>query len=236
MPARRAQDVVHVVMTDHRIQRRAPAGLTAPLAEREAQIDRVEFLDRNDAPQGMLGQLYRAVAVLRATPRDSEAASFVSKHLEATPSIVPRLDLIAAYLQQKQFRAALEAIGALGDAALSDPRLRAWRGTAQIGIGSTDEGLSDLHAATEADPEVPEFQFNYAAVLHRIGRDADALLPLSRALELRPNFVAALVMRAEVLAALGRRGDAIEDLRHALAVDPRQFRAYALIAELSKKK
>jgi tetratricopeptide (TPR) repeat protein len=220
-------------MTDHKIQRRPPAGLTAPLAEREAEIDRVEFLDRNDAPQGMLGQLYRAVTVLRATPRDSEAASFVSKHLDATPSIVPRLDLIASQLQQKQFRAALEAIGALGN--LTDPRLRAWRGTAQIGIGSTNEGLADLRAAMEADPEVPEFQFNYAAVLHRLGRDADALPPLTRALELRPNFIVAWMMRAEVLAALGRPSDAIADLRHALAVDPRQLRAYALIAELSKK-
>jgi mono/diheme cytochrome c family protein len=236
MPARRAQDVVHVVMTDHRIQRRPPADLTAPLSEREAQIDRVEFLDRNDAPQGMLGQLYRAVAVLRATPRDSEAASFVSKHLDATSSIVPRLDLIAASLQQKQFRAALDAIGALGDTAMSDPRLRAWRGTAQIGIGSTSEGLADLRAAMEANPDIPEFQFNYAAVLHRLGRDADALPPLTRALELRPNFVAAWMMRAEVFAALGRQAEAISDLRRVLAVDPRQFRANALIAELSKKK
>lgn len=220
MPARRAQDVVHVVMTDHRIQRRPAADLAAPLAEREAQIDRVEFLDRNEAPQGTLGQLYRAVAVLRATPRDSEAASFVSKHLDATASIVPRLDLIAAELQQKQFRAALEVIGSIRDT--TDPRLRSWRGTAEIGIGSTDEGLADLRAAMEADPDVPEFAFNYAAVLHRMGRDADALAPLTRALELRPNFVAAWMMRAEVLAALGRRNDASGDLRRALAVDPRQ--------------
>ena len=235
MPGRRAQDVVHVVMTDHRIQRRPPADLTAPLAEREAQIDRVEFLDRNDAPQGTLGQLYRAITVLRATPRDSEAASFVSKHLDATPSIVPRLDLIAAQLQQKQFRAALEAIGALGESGIADPRVRAWRGTAQIGIGSTEQGLADLRAAMEADPEVPEFPFNYAAVLHRMGRNAEALPPLARALELRPNFVAALLMRAEALAALGQKADAIADLRRALAIDPRQVRGYAMIASLLKE-
>ena len=232
MPARRAQDVVHVVMTDHRIQRRPAGDPVAPLAERESQIDRVEFLDRNDAPQGALGQVYRAVSVLRVTPRDPDAANFVSKHLDASASIVPHLDLIAAQLQQKQFRAALESIGALGDSALSDPRLRNWRGTAQAGIGSTSEGLADLRAAMEADPEVPEFQFNYAAVLHRMGRDGDALPPLTRALELRPNFVAAWMVRAEVLAALGRQSDAIADLRRALAVDPRQFRAYALIAKL----
>jgi thioredoxin-like negative regulator of GroEL len=235
MPARRAQDVVHVVMTDHRIQRRPSRGdLIAPLAERETAIDRVQFLDRNDAPEGTLGAIFRAVAVLRATPRDAEAASFLGQHLDATPSIVPRLDLIAAQLQQRQFRAALESIGALGETGIHDPRVRDWRGTAQIGLGMS-EGLSDLRAAMEADPDVPEFQFNYAAVLHRTGREAEALPPLSRALALRPNFVAAWIVRAEVLTALGRRSDAIDDLRRALAVDPRQSRAYTMIAALLKE-
>ncbi len=35
MPKRRTQDVVHAVMTDHYIQRRPPANLLAPLAERQ---------------------------------------------------------------------------------------------------------------------------------------------------------------------------------------------------------
>jgi Flp pilus assembly protein TadD len=221
-------------MTDHRIQRRPPPDLIAPLAERETTIDRVAFLDSSDAPQGTLGQLYRAVTVLRATPRDSDAASFVSKHLDVTPSIVPRLDLIAAQLQQKQFRAALESIGALGEAGITDPRVRDWRGTAEVGLGMS-EGLSDLRAAMEADPDVPEFQFNYAAVLHRAGHDAQSLGPLTRAVTLRPNFVAAWIIRAEVLTALGRRNDAIDDLRHALAVDPRQSRAYTMITALLKE-
>ena len=234
MPARRTQDVVHVVMTDHRIQRRPPPDLIAPLAERETTIDRVAFLDSNDAPQGTLGAVYRAVTVLRATPRDAEAASFLSKHLDATPSIVPRLDLIAAQLQQRQFRAALESIGALGEAGINDPRVRDWRGTAEVGLGMS-EGLSDLRAAMEADPDVPEFAFNYAAVLHRTGHDAESLPPLTRALILRPTFAAASMVRAEVLTALGRRNEAIDDLRHALAVDPRQSRAYTMITALLKE-
>jgi predicted CXXCH cytochrome family protein len=35
MPKRRTQDVIHAVMTDHLIQRRAPADALAPMAERE---------------------------------------------------------------------------------------------------------------------------------------------------------------------------------------------------------
>jgi predicted CXXCH cytochrome family protein len=220
MPPRRAQDVVHVVMTDHKIQRRAPANLTAPLAEHESTIDRVEFLDRATAPEGTLGALYKAVAVLRTTPLDSDATNFLSKHLDATPSIVPRLDLIAAQLQQRQFVAALASIGALGT--VSDPRVRSWRGSALMATGSIDEGIADLRVATEGDADVPEFQLNYGEALHRTGHDAEALPALTRAIELRPNFVPALMMRAEVLAALGRQADAMADRRRALAIDPRQ--------------
>jgi predicted CXXCH cytochrome family protein len=232
MPSRRAQDVVHVVMTDHRIQRRPANALTAPLPEHEPTIERVEFLDRHNAPDGELGAVYKAVAVLRSTPLDSDAANFLSKHLDATPSIVPRLNLIAAQLQQRQFVAALSSIGALGDA--TDPRVRSWRGSALMATGSITEGMADLRAAMEADPQVPEFQLNYAEALHRTGCDAAALPPLTRAIELRPNLVAAWMLRAEVFNAVERRADAISDLRHALAIDPRQFRAYALIATLLK--
>jgi hypothetical protein len=219
MPSRRAQDVVHVVMTDHKIQRRPAANLTAPIAEHESTIDRVEFLDRATAPEGTLGAVYKAVAVLRATPLDSDAANFLSKHLDASTSIVPRLDLIAAQLQQRQFVAALASIAALGT--VSDPRVRAWRGSALMGTGSMTEGLADLRAATEADPDVPEFQLNYAEALHRTGHDAEALPALTRAIELRPNFVPALLLRAQVLASLGREADAIADRRRAVAIDPR---------------
>jgi predicted CXXCH cytochrome family protein len=235
MPARRAQDVVHVVMTDHRIQRRpTPGDLLAPPAEREPHIDDVEFLDRAEAPAGALGQLYRAVAVLRAMPHNADATTFLSTHLDATMSLVPRLDLIAADLQQQHFRAALDGIASLGDIG-TDPRLRGWRGVAEVGLGSTNEGLADLRAAAEADPDLPDYQFNLGAVLHQNGRDAEALAPLTRAIDLRPNFVAAWMMRAEVYTVLARKNEAISDLRRALAVDPRQLRAYGMLADLLVK-
>ena len=68
----------------------------------------------------------------------------------------------------------------------------------------------------------PTGSFNYAEALHRTGHDPEALPPLTRAIELRPNLVPALLLRAEVLTALGREVDAIADLRRAQAIDPRQ--------------
>jgi len=234
MPRRRTQDVVRVVMTDHRIQRRPPPGdLLAPLAEHDPDIHQVELLDRAEAPAGPLGEVYRAVAVLRAMPRNSAAADFLTRNLGATTSTVPRYDLIAARLQQQKFR---EAIDLLKELDSSDPRTRSWRGIAEIGIGSigaTDDALADLRAAAAASPELPEAQFNLATLLHRTGRHAEALPLLTRAVELRPNFVAAWITRAETLDALGRRKEAVADARRALAIDPRSAKAQQLLARLT---
>ncbi len=59
MPKRRAEDVVHAVMTDHLIQRRPPANLTAEFPERHGQV--LEY--RGEVvPYGDKDDLYTAVA------------------------------------------------------------------------------------------------------------------------------------------------------------------------------
>src|SRR5258706_1776023 len=106
MPARRAQDVVHVVMTDHRIQRRPPPGdPIAPLAEHESHIDDVRFLDRAEVPEGPLGEVYRAVTILRAMPRNDAATSFLSRHLrseEHTSELQSLTNLVCRLLLEKK--------------------------------------------------------------------------------------------------------------------------------------
>jgi Flp pilus assembly protein TadD len=229
MPRRRTQDVVRVVMTDHRIQRRPPAGdLLAPIAEHDPDISGVEFLDHGTP--GALAGVYRAVTVLRVMPNNAAAAEHLGRNIASTSSPVPRFDLIAAQLQQKKFASALETLRTLDPAPASDTLLRDWRGIAEVGIGKTEEGLADLRASASTAPDQPEYQFNLAAILHRSGREADALPLLTRSVELRPNFVAAWIMRSEALAALKRRSEAIADLQTALAIDPRQTKAYLSLA------
>lgn len=232
MPRRRTQDVVHVVMTDHRIQRRPPPGdLLAPLAERDPDISSVEFLDRE--PAGALGEVYRAVTVLRVMPRNAAAAEQLKKNIAAATSPAPRFDLIAAQLQQHQFESALATLATL--ATTPDTLLQDWRGIAEAGLGRTEDGLADLRAAASAAPDQPEFQFNLAAVLHRTGHDAEALPLLTRAVALRPNFVAAWIMRAEALSVLDRRNEAIADLQRALAIAPRETKAYLQLGRLLRQ-
>jgi predicted CXXCH cytochrome family protein len=231
MPSRRTQDVVHVVMTDHRIQRRPPPGdLLAPFAERDPAITDVHFLNPDKAPTGALADVYRDVTVLRVMPQVKAAADQLAKRIDATTSPVPRFDLINAFLQQRRYTEALEVI-----ASAPLTRWREWRGLAKVGLGRSSDGLADLQAAADAEPNVPGFQLNLGAILHQQHRDNEALAPLTRAIELRPNFAAALIMRAQTLIALDRRAEALADLRRALAIDPRQTLARDLIASLQAR-
>jgi len=203
MPQRRTQDVVHVVMTDHKIQLRPPPGdLRAPLAEREPQITDVRLLHPDK-----LAAVYRDVAILRTLPKTKAAADDLAKR-DAPPAA--RYDLINAYLQQRRYK---EAFSVIGDDLNS--RLREWRGIAYLGIGEKDAALADLQAAANAEPNAPDFQFNLGAVLHQLHRDEEALAPLTRAVELRPNFAAAWLTRAQSLLALKREDEAKADQQRA---------------------
>ena len=64
MPKRRVDDAPHVIMTDHLIQRRAPANALAEFAERPAEEYRGEVTPYypSPLPQTPLNDLYRAVA------------------------------------------------------------------------------------------------------------------------------------------------------------------------------
>src|SRR5207247_7212498 len=93
MPKRRTQDVVHVVMTDHRIQKPvAGANLLAPLEERDPSVAEIKVYDRERAPAD--APLYLALAAMRLEK---------SSHLPPVTEVEPRLDIAAAQLRQKRY-------------------------------------------------------------------------------------------------------------------------------------
>ncbi|HYM60155.1 MAG TPA: cytochrome c3 family protein [Thermoanaerobaculia bacterium] len=220
MPRRRTQDVVHVIMTDHRIQRRPPANALAPLREREPDIADVQFLDPAHVPTGTLGNVYRAVTVLRALPAYREALAHLAQELPkaAAPSKVPSYDLVAAEIQAGRYAEAMKIIASLP---ADDLRVISWRGAAHFGLGETDAAIDDLRRAVQGAPEVYEYQLTLGVALHKLGRDAAALAPLTHAVELRPTSSAALTVRGEALALLGRKAEAEADRERALAMRPK---------------
>ncbi|PYQ52314.1 MAG: hypothetical protein DMF59_05155 [Acidobacteria bacterium] len=225
MPKRRTQDVIHVVMTDHRISRTPGGpGLLAPREERDPVIEGIEIADAGLTPAE--AELYRVVASVRAG--SSEAARRLERFLASTqwPDIEPYFDLAAAQLRQKR-NDAVEKTVRLILARLPDHSLAVeWLGLAQAARGDRDAAIESLRKAARLDPLRVETQYNLGLHLAARGDRKEAADCFERALAGRPNFVLAWIHLGDV-----REGDAaIAAYRRALEIDPTSSRAYVALA------
>jgi tetratricopeptide (TPR) repeat protein len=219
-------------MTDHLI-RRQPGGpeLLAPLAEGEPALTGVRLLDSHT---GALGEVYRAATVVRAV-RSPEAVDYLEKTLAVArpPEIEPWLDLAQGQLGLRRFA---EAERTLGEALKSHPgHLQAleWLALARSGQGKIDEAILLLQSLlTSPKAERAEAEFNLGRLLTVRGRLPEAEVHLQRALEARPNLVAAWFQLGEVRAGLGRPSEAATCYRRALELDPRMTGAYVSLGKL----
>lgn len=206
MPKRRTQDVVHVVMTDHKIQKPvAGANLLAPREERDPSI--ADIL----APPG--AELYRTLATTRA-----------GKQVTIPPSseIEPYFDLGSSQLRQKRFADVEKTCRIILERAPDHPLATEWLGMARFHLGHRDEGLDLLRKAARLDPQQVEIDYNLGLLA---GGD-EAVAAFKRAVAGRPNFVLAWFHLGE-----SQTGDAaIAAYRRTLEIDPRFTRAYIALA------
>jgi Tfp pilus assembly protein PilF len=226
MPKRRTQDVVHVVVTDHRIGITSNANtLLAPRQEREPVIEAIELLDPRRSPPD--AEIYRVVAAVRAG--SAAAARQLEQLLDAKewPSIEPYFDLAAAQLRQKRYDAVEKTarliLGRVPDQALA----LEWLGLAQSGQNHRDDAIESLRKAAKLDPARVETQFNLGLNLEARGDLDEAATWFGRALAGRPNFVLAWLHLGAVR---GNSDSAITAYRHALEIDPTSARAYVALA------
>ncbi|HEY2014432.1 MAG TPA: tetratricopeptide repeat protein [Bryobacteraceae bacterium] len=163
MPPRRAQDVVHAVMTDHYIQRRRPAGdLRAPLAEthdeKNAYRGEVVVYDPAEFASGD-AELYRAVAQARQRGNPDVGIASLKSAIERFHPQDPAfyLELGRAYRSAGKRD---EAIHWLEESLKRRPGFR--------------PALKDLAAALSDSGQLPRA----AEILDGLGRDAAALTDL----------------------------------------------------------
>ncbi|MGH8172795.1 MAG: tetratricopeptide repeat protein [Rhodanobacteraceae bacterium] len=91
--------------------------------------------------------------------------------------------------------------------------------------GQTEAAVAALSAlAGGASKHVPVRRM-LARMLHRLGRDDEALTELDAARALEAEDALALILRSDVLLALGRARDAAETAREALRVEPQRLGA-----------
>ncbi len=230
MPRRRPQDVVHVVMTDHLIARRAAREVErlAPRQERDPVVSGVSLLEPHGLPVGPLPEIYRALAVV-VSSGTAVAVTRLETLLQATPldEDEPWLALAQGQLQQRRYVAAEASLRRVLARAPTHVQAEEWIALALAGQGRYDEAGARWRAQAARGQAGPEALFNLGRVLLGQGRAREALVELQRALDLRPNLPAVWFQRGAALRALGREREARESWERTLEFDPAHARARA---------
>jgi tetratricopeptide (TPR) repeat protein len=244
MPKRRTEDVVHVVMTDHLIQRRPPArDLLAQLEERhpkEQEEYRGEIVPYYPAtlPKTGADALYRAFAQLAMGNNLRAGISELSRLLAIQQPREPEWDI-----QLGEARLAngepLAAIAAYQSALRLRPQMpRALQGLAKAfrAAGQLPESLQALQQAVAVAPSDGGSWYQLGVVESDLGRNRDAADHLRRAVALDPNLPGVYATLARVQFAAGQLDDAAAALGEALRIDPYESAAWDLAGRVRTTK
>jgi len=206
MPKRRTEDVVHVVMTDHLIQRRPPArDLLAELAERhpaeaeEYHGDVVPYYP-SALPRAGPDALYHALAQV-----------LMKNNLSAGVSELARL----VALQQPR-----------------DPEWHVRLGDAWLAAGEPVKAVAAYESAVRLRPQSAPALQSLAEALKAAGEASRSAQALQQAIQLAPSDAAALYEFGTLAAALGRPSEAAERMQRAIALDPDLPGAYTTLAAI----
>lgn len=225
MPRRRSQDVVHAVMTDHRIQ--LPSAVLAdiePLEERETVVESVSVLR---PPLSLeLDWAYRVVGAFRAGHLELDSAS--SQRLESIAQSHPEvlLDVARGELRRQNWPRVERVLKQVLEQNENDPLALEWLALAGYRQGRVEGAIELLKTAALSHPNRAELFFNLGLILASQEDFSSAIDPLRKAVELNPTMVVAWRYLGNCLEALGRYPEAVDAYTEALAVDPRSTDAY----------
>ncbi len=224
MPKRRTEDVVHAVMTDHRIQRKMPLQPLAELTEKHGSA--TEYRGQV-VPYGAADDLYTAVAQVSAK----------SNLVNGVPRLV---DTIAKERPQRaefylELGDAWKNSGKPGEAiAPYEEALTRRPGSALImrrlaealkESGNPQKAAAVLQQATQAEPQNAEAWYD-------LGLLKSDLSALAKAAELDPGLAEAHNSLGALYAEKGSPVEAEAAFRRALQVEPTSAGAHANLANL----
>lgn len=203
MPKRRTEDVVHVVMTDHYIQRREPPGdLLAPLEE----------IHLNDAPATTSGQ----ITTYYPTQQSSAAAELYRGVAEAQQPTNPKVGIV-------RLEAAIERYHPV------QPEFYFELGRAYVKSGQVDQGIHWLDEALRIRPDFSPALKELGAALSDSGQFPRAAEVLEKCTAAPARDAEALTDLGGVYLRQGRLDQAEQALRRAIAINPDLPTAYDLL-------
>jgi len=229
MPKRRTIDVVHAVMTDHRIVRRPPsADLTAPLEERrDVYTGELAFFLPETAPEGAEGELYLGTAYLQAHHHLELGVELVERALAAgaTPAATPLRVLGLSHRDRGDLSRAQAAFERALAADPDDVEVLALLGALLLERGQLEAARSKLDAALARAPGHAFSAVTLADLEARAGNLAAARALLEQAAAAHPEHLKARKGLARLLMATRDVEGARAQLREVLRITPRDVSA-----------
>lgn len=239
MPSRRTEDVVHVVMTDHFIQRSPPKEPgVRPLPERretaaDAYRGEVALYYPPTLAKTPENELYCAVAQVRQQNNLQPGLARLTALLRANPGARAEfyLEFADAWRDANQpLKAAeqyLEALRRKPDWVLALRKLAA----AQEAAGQAEQAVASLQRAVQLSPADADAWHELGQVYLHQGRIADAVPTLQKALSLAPDIAEAHNSLGVVLAQ-GRDPRAETAFRNAIRISPEYVEARTNLASV----
>ena len=240
MPKRRTQDVVHVVMTDHLIQRRPPPGdLLADIREQhqlsgEAQNSRVIPYYPRQLALSADNKLAWAVEQARDSPDPRRAFQVLSQLLKSTPS--PYADPYFEAGECARIAGENEAASALyKDAIGRDPRYVSAVLGLSAALSASNRPKEVRRVLLEASKQIPDD----ASLWSTLGRadveseeTREAAMALKRAITLDPDVPAPYLNLSILLTRSGALDEAETNLREAIRIQPNSAQTHSELANL----
>lgn len=237
MPRRRPEDVVHVVMTDHRISRRPPGGALDLRAESELDIEALVLPPWGGGRPGAEGAAFLAVSALRSTGYRNDSAYeqllAAAKNLEPMPREVG-LELARAALSRGESVPAQDAIAELIARDVGDLAVLELRARAALSERAPERALADAEAIVAADPQLVEGWQLLGLAQLALGRSAPAVGALERAVALRELSPQLWVQLGEAQHRAGDGAAAAASWRRALVIEPRTTMALLGLADVAQ--
>jgi tetratricopeptide (TPR) repeat protein len=244
MPKRRAEDAVHVVMTDHYIQRRKPdRDLLAPLEEKiESETSPATLYYPSQLPHTPENELYLAVAGIAplegaiqkyapARPefyfelgenylkagKNTEAIRWYEQALRRRPGYAAATkQLIVALFATGQVERAIQTL----KNAAPDTIVLTNLGNAYLRQGKIEQAKQALQRALRLDPEAPEAQNLLGLAQLQSGDQKGAETRFREAIRILPELAAAQDNLARLLTGAGDYRQAAFHFEKAIRSDP----------------
>jgi predicted CXXCH cytochrome family protein len=224
MPRRRTEDVIHVAMTDHLIQRHRPPGdlLAARQETHEAYRGPVVPYYPPVLPRTAEGQLYLAVAQVKQSSNLKAGIAQLRRAIEThKPARAEWYIELGDALESDQQRPA--ALAQYREAVRRDPGSGfAWLrlGTSLRKSGRSAEALTALARAASLEPERAVIWHELGLAHQAAGHRVDAITSIRRAIERDPDLAEAHTNLGIVLASSGDLTRAKSSLREAIRLAP----------------